>query len=254
MRKILIATFLMVSVLLANVLMAQDDLADVPNEDRRVEGNEQQRYFLIGAASDAKPPEQGYALLLVLPGGDGSAEFNPFIRRIWKHALPEGFLVAQLVAQPVLNRNQVVWPTAKDRQANAGLHDRVVHRCRRGRREEPVHDRRQTHLRAGVVLGRPGGIRRGAARADADHRIVRRNVVFHPANYPPLKNAKDRRFYLLQSPADQVTKYIFATNAKRQLSAAGAKVELKDYAGGHGWHGDIFGNIREGIGWLDRRE
>src|SRR4051794_30018660 len=78
---------------------AQDDVADVPSEDLRVGGNEQQRYFLSGAGkANEKEPKDGFAFLLVLPGGDGSAEFNPFVKRIWNNALQEGMIVAHLVA------------------------------------------------------------------------------------------------------------------------------------------------------------
>ena len=54
----------------------QDDVADVPSEDLRAKGDEQKRYFLIGADEKAKAPKGGYKLLLVMPGGDGSADFN----------------------------------------------------------------------------------------------------------------------------------------------------------------------------------
>jgi predicted esterase len=58
--------------------------------------------------------------------------------------------------------------------------------------------------------------------------------------------------FLLQSPDDQVTKYSFARNAEKQLAAAGANVKLMDYAGGHGWQGDVFGNIQTGMQWLEQ--
>src|SRR4051812_44764859 len=95
---------------------AQDDVADVPCDDLRIAGNDQQRYFLVGAKAAESEPKDGRPLLLILPGGDGSAEFNPFVKRIWKNGLPEGFLVAQLVAVPSENKNQIVWPTAKDKE------------------------------------------------------------------------------------------------------------------------------------------
>src|SRR5687768_3951868 len=77
------------------------DVADVPAEDLRAGGEEDRRYFLIGAEKGAKPPDGGYGLLLVLPGGDGVAGFHAFVKRIYKHALPDGYLVAQLVAVPL---------------------------------------------------------------------------------------------------------------------------------------------------------
>jgi predicted esterase len=76
--------------------------------------------------------------------------------------------------------------------------------------------------------------------------------VFFPNQLPPLTNAKDKPFFLLQSPQDQVTRYTFATNAKKQLTAAGAKVKLVDYAGGHGWQGEAFMNIQPGMEWLEQ--
>src|SRR2546429_1106609 len=99
---------------LASFALGQDDVADVPSQDLRVQGNDQQRYFLIGAKDDRKAPEKGYALLLVLPGGDGSAQFNPFVKRIWKNALPDGYLIAELVAVESKDPKQFVWPTAMD--------------------------------------------------------------------------------------------------------------------------------------------
>ena len=35
------------------------------------------------------------------------------------------------------------------------------------------------------------------------------------------------------------------------LREAGAKIEFVEYNGGHGWHGDVFGNLRKGIEWLE---
>ena len=85
------ALFLVIHFFAANRILAQEDVADVPSE--RIKLAEKQIYFLIGANGKTEPRP----LLLVLPGGDGSEEFNPFIKRIWKNAVP-GFVVAQLVA------------------------------------------------------------------------------------------------------------------------------------------------------------
>ena len=41
--------------------------------DLRAGGNVKKRYFLVGALERANPPGDGYSLLIVLPGGDGSA-------------------------------------------------------------------------------------------------------------------------------------------------------------------------------------
>lgn len=76
--------------------------------------------------------------------------------------------------------------------------------------------------------------------------------VFKPALLPDLKNARGKSFDLLQSPEDRVTPFRFAETAERALKADGATVRLRRYEGGHGWHGDIWALIREGISWLDR--
>src|SRR5262249_2852170 len=70
-------------------------------------------YFLVGKADRA--PAGGFRLLVVLPGGDGGADFNPFIRRIYKNVLNERWVIAQLVA-PQWDGDQfdsVVWPTER---------------------------------------------------------------------------------------------------------------------------------------------
>src|SRR6202034_2127348 len=71
----------------------------------------------------AAAPADVYRLVVFLPGGDGSADFNPFARRIAKFGLPTGYLVAQPVAvswSPEQARD-VVWPTATDRIPSVGF-------------------------------------------------------------------------------------------------------------------------------------
>jgi predicted esterase len=42
-----------------------------------------------------------------------------------------------------------------------------------------------------------------------------------------------------------------AEEANKSLAANGARVRLETYAGGHGWHGDVYGDIRRGVEWLE---
>lgn len=77
--------------------------------------------------------------------------------------------------------------------------------------------------------------------------------VFHPDALPTIEAARGRAFYLLQSPEDRITPMRFAEAAEKALQAAGAKVQLRRYEGGHGWHGDFWSMIGEGIAWLDRQ-
>jgi len=230
----------------------QDELAHIPCQDLRVAGNDQQRYFLIGGDDAHKPPGAGYGLLIVLPGGDGSAEFNPFVKHIWKNALPDGYLVAQLVAVPSNNPKQIVWPTAKNNDPKQKFKteqfiDAVV--------KEVKAKHKIDDAKVFALAWSSGGPAVYASALSKDTPLRGSFIamsVFIPAQLPPLTQAKDRKFHLLQSPQDQVTKYLFAKNAKTQLEKAGAKVELNDYEGGHGWQGDVFGNIRGGIEWLEK--
>src|SRR5262245_47675447 len=94
---------------LATPAVAQDDVADVPSQDLRAGKDDNKRYFLIGPAKDAKAPKDGYGLVLILPGGPGTADFHPFVKRIYKNALPEGYVAAQPVAVKWADKQEVVW-------------------------------------------------------------------------------------------------------------------------------------------------
>lgn len=259
MRYALASACVVVLLCTCGVSIAQEDVADVPNEDLRIAGNDQQRYFLIGASADRKPPEKGYSLLLVLPGGDGSTEFNPFVKRIWKHMLPEGFIVAQLVAVPSTNptvpstnSNQIVWPTEKDREPKQEFKTEAFIRA-------VVNDVKQRHpvddARVYALAWSSGGPATYASILSEDSPLKGAFVamsVFVPSRYPPVKNAKGKPFFLLQSPQDQVTKYLHATRAEKMLKQAEARVELVTYSGGHGWHPEAFQQIGAGVAWLEQ--
>ena len=96
-------------------LAAQEDVADITSQDLRAGKDENKRYFLVGPQKGATAPKSGYGLLVVLPGGDGSADFHPFVKRIYKNAVPEGYLLAQPVAVKWAEKQQIVWPTDKNR-------------------------------------------------------------------------------------------------------------------------------------------
>jgi predicted esterase len=225
----------------------------VPVKDTTLAGNDKQRYFLIGD-TDAKPPETGFGLLLVLPGGDGSADFHPFVKNIQASALPEGYLVAQLVAVPSRNQNQIVWPTAKSKDAKQTFTTEsfivgVVDDVKKAAKIDPE--------KIFTLSWSSGGPAAYAVSVAKDSPIkgsfVAMSVYLSAQIKPSIANAKGKRYYLFQSPQDQVTKYAFMGMAKKELTAAGASVETADYEGGHGWHGDVFGNIRKGIDWLESK-
>ena len=75
--------------------------------------------------------------------------------------------------------------------------------------------------------------------------------VFKPNQLPELSAAKGRAYYLLHSPDDTLIPMSAPNQARDTLAANGARVKLATYEGGHGWHGDVYGNIRAGIDWLE---
>lgn len=227
------------------------ELADVASEDRRINGNAKQRYFLIGAKQKAEPAE-GYSLLIVLPGGDASAEFNPFIRRLFKYSLNENWLVAQAVAPRWSKQQseQLVWPTELDPHKSAKFSTEKFLQAI----IDDVQAKSKLNPKKIFLLGwSSGGPPCYAMTLRKDSPVTGAFVamsIFIPNELPPLENGQHKRFYLLQSPDDRVTKFFFAEKASKALKAAGAQVHLESYAGGHGWQGPVWQMIGDGIGWL----
>ena len=63
--------------------------------------------------------------------------------------------------------------------------------------------------------------------------------------------ARGRAYYLLHSPTDFIPMSM-PEQAREALGSNGAQVRLQTYEGGHGWHGNVFGNIRAGVQWLEK--
>ncbi|MFM9994636.1 MAG: alpha/beta hydrolase [Phycisphaerales bacterium] len=220
-------------------------------EDLRAGGDEHKRYFLIGPREGAAEPADGWKVLLILPGGDGSAEFHPFVKNIAAKALPDGYLVAQLVA-PVWreDKNRIVWPTK-------GLPDDAMKFSTEEFIAAVVEDaaaKKKIDRRHVYALGwSSGGPPVYAASVTEGTPLTGAFVVmsvYKPELMPPLVGAKGKAYYLLHSPDDFI-KMRFPEAAKKELTEAGAAVELQTYEGGHGWKGDVFGNIRRGVEWLE---
>ena len=236
--------------------VAQSDVADVPCSDIHIQNNEKQRYFLIGPAADAKPPKAGFKLLLILPGGDGGADFNPFVRRIWKKALSKEYVVAQLVAPQwsEAQAKKLVWPTHKQPCPEMKFDTEtfvadVIADVRSRHRIDDAHLYALAWSSSGpavhAVMLQENTPLRGAFIAMS---------VFRTSDLPDLKAASGRSYYLYQSRGDKVCKFSFAETAQKLLETAGARVTLAEYDGGHGWHGDVFGDIRRGMDWLESKD
>jgi predicted esterase len=232
---------------------AAGNAADITAEQHFAGGDTNKLYFLIRKAADLQPPKDGYRLLIVMPGGDGGTNFQPFIKRICQQALPAGYLVIQLVA-PVWDERQLaalVWPTDKMRYpamkfSTEELVATVV---------AEVSQQHRIQARCVFTLSWSSGGPAGYAVSLHSKTKVTGSFIamsmFKQDQLPALATAKGRAYYLFHSPQDFIPIMIPET-ARTLLQTNGARVELKTYPGGHGWWGDVFGNIRQGLEWLEQ--
>lgn len=247
------SAILMAAVLIASLAGAQDDLADVSDKAYRAGGNGKMLYIEIEANPPAAEPAAGYKLLLVLPGGDGSRDFMPFVKRIYKYALSSDYIVEELVAPKWAKSEQVVWPTAIDGAAASKFAaEKFIAAVVDDAAKRRKIDRRHVFA-LGWSSGGPAVYAASLAEKPALTACMPAMSIFYPGTFPPLERAKGRAYCILHSPDDQVCKFELAQQAQSKLAAAGAKVKLIEYPGGHGWQGDVFGNIGAGIAWMEEQ-
>lgn len=205
------------------------------------------RYFLIDARGEA--PEQGHGLLVVLPGGAGTADFLPFVENGVLGAAPEEFVGAMVTSVRWSEDQEIVWPTQRNRVRGmrfstedyvAAVVDDVARRTN--------IDRERVLLLAWSSSG-PDAYEIALARRTSFAGFYVAMSVFNPQR-SALARARGRRFVLDQSPEDQVTPFRFAAEGHEVLTGRGAQVWLRTYAGGHGWHDAPIPRIRDGLRWL----
>jgi predicted esterase/tRNA A-37 threonylcarbamoyl transferase component Bud32 len=228
------------------------DPLDLPVEERFAEGDTNKLYFLIGQTNAVLAAKNGFRLLVVLPGGAGGRDFQPFIRRIHQNALPAGYLVAEMVAPKWDDKQfaQIVWPTHRSpyptmKFSTEAFVNAVI-----------VEVEKQHKLDARYIFTlswSSGGPAAYAVSLTPGGRVTGSFVamsVFRAEDLPNLTLAKGRAYYLLHSPQDFIP-IAMAEKARDMLGFNGASVHLQTCEGGHGWHGDVYGKIRAGIEWLE---
>jgi predicted esterase len=239
------------SLLTERRLAAQEDVADVVSQDLRAGKDEHKRYFLIQPPKGVKEPKKGYGLLVVLPGGDGSAVFHPFVKRIYKNAVPEGYVLAQPVAVPWTAKQEIVWPTDKNRVAGMKFSteefvDAVIKDVAGKYNLDPERVFTLTWSSSG-----PAAYAASLSSKQITGSFIAMSV-FKPDLLPPLEKAKGQAYFLYHSPEDRTCPFRMAEQAAKQLKQSGATVKLATYEGGHGWRGALYDNIREGVDWLEK--
>jgi poly(3-hydroxybutyrate) depolymerase len=220
----------------------------VPEQSLLAGGDLNKRYFLNGPKDDAA--DAARPLLLVMPGGDGSADFKPFVTNIWRETADADMLVAQLVAPRWSPEQfeQVVWPTNglawegaafTTEEFVAAVVDDIDARYDVDR------------SRVWILAWSSGGPAAYASllSGPATGAFVAMSV-FKPDQLGDLSRAAGKSVYILHSPEDFIA-MSFPQSARDTLGANGATTKLQTYKGGHGWHGDVFGMIRDGLAWLE---
>jgi predicted esterase len=236
-------------VVLAPCVRAEED---VSSQKFKAGGDDKKEYFLIGATKDRKAPKDGFGLVVIMPGGDGSAEFHPFVKRLFQQALPEGYLAVQPVAVQWTDDQEVVWPTA-------GLKVDKMKFTTEEFVAAVIADVAKTHkldpTRTFTLSWSSSGPAAYAISLQEKPLVAGSLVamsVFKPDLLPELKLAKGQAYYLYHSPDDEICPFAMAESAEKSLKEAGAKATLVRYDGGHGWRGDVFADVRAGIEWLQK--
>ncbi len=228
-----------------------EDVADIRSQDLRAGGDAKKRYFLIGPPTGVKAPAKGFALVVILPGGDGGADFHPFVKRIYKNALKEDYLVAQPVAVKWTDKQQIVWPTEKNRAKDMKFSTEefvaaVI---------QDVGKKHQLDPQRAFTLSWSSSGPAAYAISLTNEKVTGSFIamsVFKPDLLPPLEKAKGHGYFLYHSPDDRVCPYWMAEKAAKDLEKSGASVKLATYEGGHGWRAGLYDRIQEGVQWLEK--
>jgi hypothetical protein len=204
-------------------------------------------YFVLPAKQ--VPAGKKAGLVVVLPGGDGSREFLPWVENGLLAQRPDdcvGVLVTAVKWQP---DQQVVWPTAKSKVPDMKYTTEdyvraVVDEVGKTRAIDPA--------RSIVVAWSSSGPAVYPMLVAKDSPFIGGYVAMSiwPKDLGDLAAVKGRRFFLDQSPDDQVTTFDHVRGAFAALTKAKAVLRLSTYQGGHGWNDDPLPRIREGLRWL----
>ena len=226
------------------------DVADVPNQELAADKDQKKDYFLIGPMKEDKEPKDGFGLVVIMPGGSGAKEMNAFVRRIYKNALGAGWIAAQPVAVKWTEDQETIWPTDKSRVPGMKFTteefvEAVIKDVGTRKKVDPSRIFTVSWSSSGpaayALSLRPKTPIKGSFIAMS---------VFRTEWLPDLDAAKGHPYYLYHSKDDTTCAFSHAEKARELLTAKGATVEIKEYAGGHGWSGNVYGAFRDGFKWL----
>ncbi len=226
------------------------DIADIETKKYRV-GKDEKKIYLLHKRKESKAPKKGYKLFVILPGGNGSATFQIFVKRILKNACSKDYIAVQPVAPKWHDKQQVVWPTGKNREKGQKFTtEKMIEDIIKDVRKKVKVDKKSIYCMAWSSSG-PAVYAAALQKKTQVTGYFISQSVFRPQWLPDLKPAKGRRFFIEHSPEDLICPFKLAVLAKDSLTKAKAKVKFETYKGGHGWRGDVYGRIRKGVKWLE---
>ncbi|MBL8843106.1 MAG: hypothetical protein JNL90_16420 [Planctomycetes bacterium] len=224
----------------------------IPARDLLADGDAMKRYFLIGPREKKKAPKEGWACLVVMPGGPGGPEFHGFVKNLWDSCCPEEFVVVQLVAPKWVEQPKVIWPSEPGDQQGMKFttREQIDATLADVEKVQKVKlDRKRLYQLAWSSSG-PNAYRFALEEKPLFAASYIAMSVFKE-NGLQLSRAKGRAFFLDHSPEDTTCKFAEAERAKEKLAKEGATVELVTYKGGHGWSDDPMARLKKGIAWME---
>jgi len=231
---------------------ADADVADVPAVNFAAEYDNQKRYTLIGLRKDE--PSTPYKVLVVLPGGDGQAGSRDFLRRVYKNSLSPEWVLVQVIAPrwDAAQADEVVWPTRLTPYAGAAFNtETLLEAVLADLKGRTKIDPQQVYLMAWSSGGPAAYTMMMGEQTPFKGALIAMSVM-QRAKPSDWAKTKDRRFWLYQSPDDNVTPMKHAEDSAAMLKRNGARVELATYPGGHGWQGEVYPAIKSALDWLTK--
>jgi len=208
---------------------------------------EQSLFFELPAAKPAKDGKGG--LIVVLPGGDGSRDFLPWVENSLLAQRPDDCVGVLVTSIRWRDDQRIVWPTAQSKVP--GMAYTTEDYVRAVVQDVETRHRVDPARRVVVAWSSSGpAVYPLLCAEDGPFACGYVAMSIWPQGLRDLTSAKGRRFFLDQSPDDQVTAFRFVRQAHAALDKAGAVVRVSVYDGGHGWHDDPLPRLREGLRWL----
>ncbi|MCG3127499.1 MAG: hypothetical protein CHACPFDD_02359 [Phycisphaerae bacterium] len=225
--------------------------ADVVARERTAAGDAQMRYHLIEPLSAVQPPAAGLGLLIVIPGGDGSASNLPFVKGLARNCIPHEYLIVELVAVKWSPDQRIVWPSRRDQVPGQRFSvEEFVEAVVADIAKEFRLDRRRVFTLSWSSAG-PAGYAVSLAPQKSVTGSYIAMSTFVASLLPPIDGARGHAYVIEHASDDPVCSFEFSTRAQKYLSLQGARVKLVTTEGGHGWKGDYADRIRAGILWLE---